>query len=381
MLNKVKRGVTAAASMVRIMTARSVKKSGPVWLVSERGFDARDNAYWFFRYIAANHPEITIYYLITPDSPDIAKIRDITELHPSGKIVLYGTPLHYRLLRSADVLISTHDMGFSPDMVVFHHLAKHGIFKPHGKIVLLQHGVITLDIDWYHRDQCCPDIFVTTEEREHAFVRDNMGQGDHAKLIGLCRYDNLNSFDLKDQVLIMPTWRSFLASLTEEEFMKSDFFRTFNELLRRLDESENPNYSFVFYPHIEMQKFAHLFRGYERVSVATAEGWDVQNLLKESKLLITDFSSVYHDFAYMDKPVLFLPFDKDRYETEHYKASFVPQSDYGIVCRGVDEVVEITQTFMLDPSTLKNTVRPGIFPFHDGNCCQRTYDKIMEIIS
>ena len=31
-----------------------------VWIVSERGSDARDNGYHFFKYIRENHPEIKV---------------------------------------------------------------------------------------------------------------------------------------------------------------------------------------------------------------------------------------------------------------------------------------------------------------------------------
>lgn len=35
-----------------------------VWLISERGYDARDNGYHLFKYINLNHPEVNIYYVI-----------------------------------------------------------------------------------------------------------------------------------------------------------------------------------------------------------------------------------------------------------------------------------------------------------------------------
>ena len=45
-----------------------------IWLVGERGTDARDNGYWFYRYLRTQHPELRTYYVITADSPDAAKI-------------------------------------------------------------------------------------------------------------------------------------------------------------------------------------------------------------------------------------------------------------------------------------------------------------------
>ena len=44
-----------------------------IWLVGERGTDARDNGYWFYRYLRTQHPELRTYYVITADSPDAAR--------------------------------------------------------------------------------------------------------------------------------------------------------------------------------------------------------------------------------------------------------------------------------------------------------------------
>ena len=35
-----------------------------LWLVCERGNDARDNGYWFYRYLKEKHPEINARYVI-----------------------------------------------------------------------------------------------------------------------------------------------------------------------------------------------------------------------------------------------------------------------------------------------------------------------------
>ena len=53
-----------------------------VWLVTERGFDARDNAYWFFRYLRERHPEINACYVIDPDSPDCPKVAQLGMYSP-----------------------------------------------------------------------------------------------------------------------------------------------------------------------------------------------------------------------------------------------------------------------------------------------------------
>lgn len=45
-------------------------KNRKVYLVSERGTDARDNGYHFFKYLRRQHPEIEAYYVIDKSSPD-----------------------------------------------------------------------------------------------------------------------------------------------------------------------------------------------------------------------------------------------------------------------------------------------------------------------
>ena len=45
-----------------------------LWLVAERGTDARDNGYWFYRYLQEKHPEVNACYVIDPRSPDYDSI-------------------------------------------------------------------------------------------------------------------------------------------------------------------------------------------------------------------------------------------------------------------------------------------------------------------
>lgn len=45
-----------------------------VWLIAERGMEARDNGYHMFRYIRTNHPDIEAYYIIAEDSTDRERV-------------------------------------------------------------------------------------------------------------------------------------------------------------------------------------------------------------------------------------------------------------------------------------------------------------------
>jgi len=43
---------------VKVFFDKDKKKYKDAWLFCERGIDAKDNAYWMFKYVKENHPEI-----------------------------------------------------------------------------------------------------------------------------------------------------------------------------------------------------------------------------------------------------------------------------------------------------------------------------------
>ena len=68
---------------------------------------------------------------------------------------------------------------------------------------------------------------------------------------------------------------------------------------------EKYTYELLFYPHIEFQRYIDTFKDGERVKIVTFNDSTVQNLLIKSDVLITDFSRVFFDYGYMEKPMIF----------------------------------------------------------------------------
>ena len=59
------------------------------WLVCEDENEARDNGYWFFKWVRENKPEQKIAYAINKRAKDYDRIKDI------GKTVSYGSMAHW----------------------------------------------------------------------------------------------------------------------------------------------------------------------------------------------------------------------------------------------------------------------------------------------
>lgn len=347
------------------------------WLISERGTDARDNAYWLFLYIKEKHPEIKAKYVISSDSKDYDKLRQY-----KNDLIEYRSFSHYVALWLATRLVSTHIMGYTPEMTMFASFDKaFHLFKKQKK-VFLQHGITKDDIQGLYYGNVILDLFICGATDEFTFISDKFRYPEGiVKYTGFCRFDKLNDFDTKKQILIMPSWRMYID---KTKFEESEYYKVYAELLQseRLHNLlKEYSYSLIFYPHYEVQKNIGSFKKLslpENVTIAGFD-YDVQTLLKESALLITDFSSVYFDFAYMRKPILFYQFDPDKY---HYKPGYFNVENIGKKTDSLNVLLD-----NLEKSLSKNCNNDEIydsfinrfFAYRDCDNCKRVFEAIKSL--
>lgn len=346
-----------------------------IWLISERGDDARDNGLHFYKYLKENHPEINIKYVIASNSPDRNKIY-------KKDIVDYGSKEHYILFKTAGVLLSTHVMGYSPDKSLFCRLDERNLLKLKGKRVYLRHGIM------YSKQsddgKIKVDIMATVAPKEYEFVKESYEFGpDVVKCIGFTRYDALLDQSSKEheKILIMPTFRKWLNYTNN--FEESDYFIKWNELLndeKFIDFIEKNKIEAYFYPHYRIQKRLASFNSKSKnVKICAFKDYDVQDLLMESNLLITDYSSVQFDFAYMGKPVIYYQFDEDEFYAKHYSKGYFDfrKMGFGPVCVERDEVVD---SLSLGENTIFQNRADAFFKYRDKNNSERTYFEIIKKI-
>ena len=209
------------------------------------------------------------------------------------------------------------------------------------------------------------------------------------KYTGFARYDALHNAKVKDQILLMPTWRLYLGDRTEAELSQSEYVTRWNAVLRdpRLLEALKENgKTLVFYPHYEVQKnYLHLFSANDpAVIVADFDHYDVQQLLKESQLLITDYSSVFFDFAYMRKPCVYYQFDEAQFRAGHYRKGYFDYREmgFGEVLTEHDALIATVISYLECGCYMKAEYACRIddfFPLHDTNNCQRIYEEIRKL--
>lgn len=345
-----------------------------IWLLSERGNDARDNGWHFYNYLKKEHPEISVKYVITKKSQDLNRIA------PEDRIK-YRSFKHYVLFLTAGKLISTHIMGFSPEFSLFWRLDKKGLVKTKGKRVMLQHGITKDYIDIMTANVSKLDLFICGAKPEYDYILNNYGYDESVvKYTGFARFDAIVDESKKhNQILVMPTWRKYLKY--ENNFKETKYFKAWQsflnnpELIKYLEDHKT---KLVFYPHYEMQKFISDFTTKSKnIVLAKIKDFDVQRLLKESKLLITDYSSVFFDFAYMKKPVIYYQFDQKEYRKSHYEQGYFDYERDGFGPVTKDEkklVLEIKNTDTMSDDYIKQ--RNIYFNYSDDENNKRIFNAI-----
>lgn len=359
--------------------ARLIYGNKGIFIISEKGNDARDNGFHMFKYMRENHPERRVYYIIDENSPDRLKVEKY------GNIVKYGSLKHYLLFIGADYKLCTHIMGFSTNMFFYKNYCRYIHF--HGKIILLKHGITKDDLECIHAENTKLDILICGSKPEYEYISNTFHYTNgQVKYTGLARFDSLNNNkSTKNQILIIPTWRKYLP---EKEIEDCEYVSVWNSLLnnpRFIKILDDYDLTAVFYPHHNIQPYLHYFSSpSSRLIIADYAHYDVQALLMESKLLITDYSSVFFDFAYMLKPCLYYHFDAKKFFKYHYKKGYFDyeSNGFGEVLFQEDNLIlaieNIVQSGFKISEIHKNRMQT-FFPVKDHDNCKRIYNEICQL--
>ncbi|MBS4218959.1 CDP-glycerol glycerophosphotransferase family protein [Bacillus sp. FJAT-49711] len=284
-------------------------KSKNIWIVGERPYKAQDTGYHFFKYMREMHPEQQVYYVIEEDSPEIRNVKD------------YGNILHYKSKKHVlYTLMATRIIGSHHPDYLFPLRTNEFKRKVKALKVFLQHGVMGTKNTVHFYGKTSPsfdtDLFMVSSDLEKSIIVNDFGYlPKEVKVTGLPRFDSLLKGDVptKRQLLIIPTWREWLVN--EERFLESEYFSRYQSLVNNSSLhklAKDLNFEIVFCLHPNMQMFTHFFKD-APVRVVSQGEIDVQYLLKESAMMITDYSSVAFDFSFLSKPIVYYQFDRDRF--------------------------------------------------------------------
>ena len=342
-----------------------------IWIVSEHGYEARDNGYSFYKYMRREHPEINCYYAIDFKSSDYSKIKEL------GNAIKFGSFKHFAYWCSARYIISSKTQGFCPSYYLTLLRKKIHLW---GKYVFLQHGITKDDQKFLYKKAAKIDLFICGAKPEYDDIKAHYGYKEHeVAYTGFARFDDYFGLTPKDQILVMPTWRRYVANM---KFEDTDYFKTWYSFINSEELNtilKNNGVMLYFYMHPQFKQYSQLFKtNCSNIKVIPFDNSDLQVLIRESKMFITDFSSLAFDFGYMKRPVIYYQYDKEEYFKGHYiKGYFDYRRDgFGPVLSAFGEIIKQTKNiidskFEVDNKYLKN--QKIFFPIWDSKNSERIY--------
>ena len=240
---------------------------------------------------------------------------------------------------------------------------------------------------------------MTSSKKEYQSILDSKYGYNKNNIIltGLPRYDNLENMkkkiNIEKKIIIIPTWRMNIRgtrepityiSIHSDSFIYTQYFKFYNNLINDkhlLLNMKKHNYKGVFCLHPSFSSQYVDFNKNDYFSVI--EICNYQKLLLESSLLITDYSSIFFDFAYLKKPVIYTHFDYEEYRNNHYKKGYFDyfNDGFGPVCKDINctinEIIfEIENNCILRKNYLRRIKK--FFTFSDSNNSKRILTEILK---
>ncbi|HEH4726711.1 TPA: CDP-glycerol glycerophosphotransferase family protein [Campylobacter coli] len=355
-----------------------------IWLFADRDVEADDNAEHLYRYVMQNHPEQEIVFALRKESPDWDRLEK-----EGFNLIEFGSFEFERIIKKASKVISSH---------VDDYLMRY--ITPRQQFIFLQHGVTKDDISkWLNPKKI--DLFITSTRLEYDSIANDYNRYKFGKkeviLTGFARHDALlkNNKSNTKQILIMPTWRKYLVGSVipnsgsrekNNNFQQSEYFQKWNSLLNKDNLKklcELYSYTIVFNLHPNIIPYLKEFNISSHIKIAN-QIESLQKLFCNSSLMITDYSSVAFEMAYLEKPVIYYQFDKGEFfENQWQKGYFnYKKNGFGPVVENEENLLKELEKQLQNDCKFFGVYKDNIdsiFVFRDGGCCERIY-KILNSV-
>jgi glycosyltransferase involved in cell wall biosynthesis len=371
------------------------------WVLLDRTNEADDSAEHLFRHLREHRPDVNAWFVLERGCADWARLH--TEF--GDRLVDYGS-LRWQLLMFRCVhLVSSHiDVPVHRPRKIVWALRPR---EPSWRFTFLQHGVIKDDLSaWLNTKPL--DLFVTSTPGEYASIAGDRTPytftSKEVRLTGLPRFDRLRRIAAtlddadRDLVLVAPTWRQDLigpaAPVTghrrvRDGFGDTEYARSWlgvlcSDELRDLAAEHGLRIGFL--PHPLLQPILPTLGLPAHVEPLTFDGAGAQRLFAGAAVLVTDYSSMAFNAAYVDRPVVYFQFDADTaFAGGHVgrRGYFDYARDgFGPVTSSAEQTVEAVADIVERGCTPAAEYAERIaqaFVLRDGHCCERVVEEIEQL--
>lgn len=251
------------------------------------------------------------YFIVDRDYEYIDRIPE-----QYRKNILYKhTFKHYLYFFRAKTFIGTEALVHAIDLKTFNVCALKKISDKDINYVFLQHGVmymVSLDSEarsMFKRKNLDKKYRVVVSSRAEADHFTQLGRHlpQDLYITGLPKFDRNELLPDADKIVIMPTWRPWEINLARDDFSQTAYFKMVMKIYNSVPDELKDKVIILPHPLI-VNELHHLERELVDKMVIDARYDDI---LKQTRVLITDYSSIAYDAFYRGSRVIFYWEERD----------------------------------------------------------------------
>lgn len=322
------------------------------------------------------------YFIIDRKYPHI---DSIPEKYRSN-LIFKGTFKHYLYFFKATTFLGSETLVHAIDLRVAN---KHVTKKMNSKdltYVFLQHGVmymVSLDAetrDFFGANGKLSKYRVVTSSQKEADHFIELGNYEPSCLYvcGLPKYDKNQWNTDADKIVIMPTWRSWEYNDVRFDFQDSKYYQMITRIFQAIPEEYQDKVIILPHPlffdavkeaEFDLKKYFNSNTKYDEI-------------LRNTKVLITDYSSIAYDAFYRGANVIFYWEEKEECLKNYGKSAKLMLNEtnvFGDVCYKKEDLEKVIEKNYVDGQTPQHRDNyQQIVEFNDGKNTERLIDMLIK---
>ncbi len=321
-----------------------------------------------------------VYYILNKDNQALHNMNEKYK-----KNIIYKDSLkHITYFFKTKKIIATESMDHALQLRIANRYVMNKLQDKQMSYVFLQHGVmymVSLSSDLRTGFKKMPiklHKIVTSSELEAKHFTDLGGfERKDLYVCGLPKFDTAVRHKNADKIIIMPTWRRWEANQASINYEETKYYKMIQRIVKTIPKKLKDKV--IILPHPLMLKEIKNNKEYQNYIPEGEFTYD--ELLKDCKLLITDYSSIAYDAYYRGSNVIFYWEEKEEC-MEQYGANTIlmlnEKNVFADVCYNTKELAKVIEDNYNNPQTKNNQKKyRKIVEFSDNKNTERLIEMLI----
>lgn len=325
-----------------------------------------------------------VYYIINKSAPDCASIPDDL----SDNIIKKHSFKHLYYFFKCKKFIGTETIGHAIQLRCANRLAIAKEHKHNLQYVFLQHGVMYMvslnsRLRSGFRSENNPyklyRIVVSSRAEAKHFIELGGCNESNLYVTGLPKFDKAYANPDADKIIIMPTWRRWEANQISTDYEHSGYCQFIKRIVSTIPKDLKDK--IIILPHPLIARELKANKHYTKYLPDDSLSYDY--LLRNCRLLITDYSSIAYDAFYRGANIIFDWSEKDECMKQYGDGTFLflnERNTFGDVVYDEDNLLTKSIEKLYNGDQPKKYIEHfcKIVEFHDNRNTERLVKKLEE---